>query len=321
MQNIKSILFDNGDKMPMLGLGTWKSAPGDVYNAVLWAIEAGYRHIDCAAVYQNEKEVGKALTTAFQKGLVKREDIFITSKLWNNAHEEHRVEEGLKRTLKDLQLDYLDLYLIHWPVSVKSHVLFPEKREDFYSYQESPLSATWRGMEKAKQIGLVKHIGVSNFNISKLKEVMADCNIKPEMNQVELHPLLPQDDLLAFCMDNGIYITAYSPLGSTDRPENRKRAGEPRLMEYPVIRKIAVKHGVSPAQVLIAWSLNRDTAVIPKSANKERIKQNLEAANVRLDDTDMRDIADIKDRYRFIDGTFFTAIEGSPYKASDLWES
>jgi alcohol dehydrogenase (NADP+) len=205
-------------------------------------------------------------------------------------------------------------------VSVKSDVLFPKKKEDYFTYKEVPLSATWRGMEKLKQEGLTRHIGVSNFNIANLKTIMADCNIKPEMNQIELHPFLPQDDLLAFCLDNGIYVTAYSPLGSSDRLANRKRAGEPKLMENPVIREIAGKHKVSPAQVLIAWSLNRDTAVIPKSANKDRIKQNLEAANLRLDDTDMRQIGDIDGSYRFIDGVFFTGIKGAPYKPADLWE-
>ncbi|MEX0884226.1 MAG: aldo/keto reductase, partial [Cyclobacteriaceae bacterium] len=241
---MRFIKFNNGDKMPILGLGTWKSGPGEVYQAVLWALEAGYRHIDCAAVYQNEKEVGKALSEAFEKGWVKREDVFVTSKLWNNFHEESQVEKGLLQSMQDLQLDYLDLYLIHWPVAVKSQVLFPKRESDFLSYREAPLSGTWKGMETAKEKGLARHIGVSNFNISKLKEVLENANVKPELNQIESHPFLPQENLVRFCKDNGIALTAYSPLGSTDRPKGRKKEDEPSLMGNDIIKEIARKHEV-----------------------------------------------------------------------------
>ncbi len=317
---MKNIVFKNGDKMPILGLGTWKSAPGEVYQAVLWALEAGYRHIDCAAIYQNEQEVGNALTTAFKDGLVKREEVFVTSKLWNNAHEEDQVEVGFRQTLEDLQLDYLDLYLIHWPLALKKDVMFPEKGSDFLSYQEAPLSGTWRGMEKLKDRGLAKHIGVSNFNISKLNELLETAKVKPELNQIECHPFLPQEKLVAFCMDQEIAVTAYSPLGSADRPKGRKKESEPVLMEQKLIKEIGDKHGASVAQVLIAWNIHRGIAVIPKSANKERINQNLQSASVRLDGADMQQIAGIKEDYRYIDGTFFTGVPGSPYQLSDLWE-
>lgn len=318
---MKFITFENNDRLPMLGLGTWKSAPGEVYKAVLWAIEAGYRHIDCAAIYQNEKEVGNALNKAFDDGMVTREEVFVTSKLWNNAHEKDQVKVGLANTLRDLQLDYLDLYLVHWPVSLKSDVMFPEKGEDFLDYSQAPLSETWAGMEALKASGKVKHIGVSNFNHSKIKEVLDSCKLKPEMNQIELHPYLPQKDLIAFCKKNGINVTAYSPLGSADRPKARKKEDDPILLEHPSFKEIADKHGVSVAQVLIAWSLHRDVAVIPKSANQERIKQNLAAADIRLDAADMQTIEGISDRHRYIDGTFFTEVPGSPYSQSDLWDS
>ncbi|SHN08030.1 alcohol dehydrogenase (NADP+) [Cyclobacterium lianum] len=318
---MKTITFENGDKMPMLGLGTWKSAPGEVYQAVLWALEAGYRHIDCAAVYKNEKEVGDALQKAFQDGLVKREEVFVTSKLWNNAHEEDQVQVGFKQTLADLQLDYLDLYLIHWPVSLKSHVMFPEKGADFLTYKDVPLSVTWKGMENLKKEGKVRHIGVSNFNSSKIREIMDSCQIKPEMNQIELHPYLPQEKLLAFCKEHQINVTAYSPLGSADRPSARKKDSDPVLMQEEAVRKIAERHGKTEAQILIAWSLHRDVAVIPKSVNKERIEQNLEAADVRLEDSDVRAISGLSTSHRYIDGTFFTEVPGSPYEQADLWET
>lgn len=266
---MKTLEFRNGDKLPMIGLGTWKSKSGEVYQAVLWAIEAGYRHIDCAAIYDNEKEVGKALDYAFKNNWVKREELFITSKLWNSAHRLEDVELALAQTLKDLRLDYLDLYLIHWPVSFKPGVGFAQTREEFYTYSDVPLSQTWQGMEQCLDIGLVRHIGVSNFNISKLKEIIDNNSIIPEMNQVELHPFLQQNKLVGFCKEHGILLTAYSPLGSSDRSASIKKADEPSLLNNSTILDIAENKGVSAAQILIAYSLHRNIAVIPKSVNKE----------------------------------------------------
>src|SRR5690554_4072641 len=167
---MKPLIFKNGDQMPILGLGTWKSAPNEAYEAVLEALRAGYRHLDCAHIYKNEKEIGEAFAKAFKEGWVKREELWITSKLWNDRHEEEHVIPALKQTLQDLQVDYLDLYLIHWPVAVKKGVDFASKREDFLAPNEAPLSKTWKAMEIGVDLGLARHIGVSNFNISKLKE-------------------------------------------------------------------------------------------------------------------------------------------------------
>jgi len=146
--------------MPALGLGTWKSDPGEVYKAVREAIKMGYRHIDCAMIYQNEAEIGQAFSDAFKDGDVKREELWITSKLWNNAHIKDDVQPALENTLKDLQLDYLDLYLIHWPVALKPGVGFPSSEDDFLSLKEVPTAVTWSGMEECKKVGLAKHIGV-----------------------------------------------------------------------------------------------------------------------------------------------------------------
>jgi alcohol dehydrogenase (NADP+) len=317
---MKTIKFSNGDVMPIIGLGTWKSKPGEVFQAVLWALEAGYRHIDCAAIYNNEKEVGNALEKAFQDNLVQRKELFITSKLWNSNHRLDDVQPALKRTLKDLKLDYLDLYLIHWPVSFKQGVGFAENREEFYTYSDVPLIQTWEGMEHCKDLGLAKHIGVSNFNSEKLNELITFGRIAPEMNQIELHPFLPQKKLVNFCRSNGILLTAYSPLGSGDRSASIKKPDEPSLLENPIVLEIASLHGASPAQVLIAYSIYRDIAVIPKSVNKERIGENLEAAKIQLSNSDMERLDHIGTSYRFVDGSFFTG-PVSPYSLNDLWEN
>ena len=318
-KSMKSITFSNGDKMPIIGLGTWKSKPGEVYQAVLWAIEAGYRHIDCAAIYDNEKEVGNALEKAFKEGLVKREELFITSKLWNSNHRLDDVMPALKKTLKDLKLEYLDLYLIHWPVIFKRGVGFAQTREEFYTYGDVPLEQTWEGMEEAKKMGLTKHIGVSNFNIAKLQEVIKTCRMLPEMNQVELHPFLPQNKLVNFCKENGILMTAYSPLGSGDRAASSKKSNEPSLLQNEIVKELAAKHGVSSAQILISYSVHRDIAVIPKSVNQDRIAQNLASLEISLDESDMEKLKNIGIVYRFIDGSFFTGPQ-SPFKLTDLWE-
>ncbi|MCH7400256.1 aldo/keto reductase [Belliella kenyensis] len=316
---MKSLSFQNGDQIPIIGLGTWKSKPGEVYQAVLSALKAGYRHIDCAAIYDNEIEVGKALKDALAGGIVSRKDLFVTSKLWNDSHRKEDVKIGIQKTLKDLQLDYLDLYLIHWPVSFKKGVGFAESREQFYTYADVPLAQTWQGMQQMQQEGLTRHIGVSNFNTEKLKELFAIGGQGPELNQVEMHPYLRQEKLVNFCKDKGMLMTAYSPLGSGDRSISSKKSDEPKLFEDHLVLSLADKYKVSPAQILIAFSVHRDIAVIPKSVNEERIKQNLEAGSIEFEVEDFKALNAITTQYRFIDGTFFTGSK-SPYNLSDLWE-
>jgi alcohol dehydrogenase (NADP+) len=316
---MKTLQFSNGDAMPVLGLGTWKSKPGEVYEAVKAAIRLGYRHIDCARIYGNEAEIGKAFAECFQAGIVTREELWVTSKLWNDSHDPEHVQPGLEETLADLQLDYLDLFLMHWPVALKKGASFPLSAEKMVSLNDLPVEATWGAMESLVDKNLCRHIGVSNFSLPKLQSLMVAAKRQPEMNQVELHPYLQQKSLLNFCQENGVHMTAYSPLGSPDRPDSLKSEDEPVLMDDPTITEIAKRHQVSPAQVLIAWAINRGTAVIPKSVNPERIQQNLAAAEVSLINADLQAIADLDRHRRYVDGSIWV-VPGGPYSLSNLWD-
>ncbi len=305
--------------MPALGLGTWQSEPGEVGAAVRQAIEIGYRHIDCAPIYGNEPEVGQAIAAAISDGVVLREDLWITSKLWNNTHARADVVPALAQTLEDLQLDYLDLYLIHWPIALKEGVPFPETGADFLSLDDRPLEETWRGLQEGRAAGLCRHIGVSNFSAHKIQALL-DCEgLGPEVNQVELHPFLQQNALLRFCTDHHVVLTGYSPLGSQARPARLKPEGEPVLLEDDAIQAVAARLGATSAQVVLAWAIQRGTSVIPKSVRRERLAENLEAANLVLTDEHMATIAHLDRHRRYISGEFW-AKEGSPYTLENLWD-
>ncbi|MBM9615062.1 aldo/keto reductase [Desulfobulbus rhabdoformis] len=310
--------LNSGDQIPGLGLGTWKSAPGTVAAAVKEAIGCGYRHIDCAPIYGNEAEVGQALGEVLQAGQVSRNDLWITSKLWNNAHAPELVEPALRKTLADLQLEYLDLFLIHWPVAFAPGVLFAQKPEEFIPLADQPIIETWGALETCKEKGLVRNIGVCNFSQDKLITLCDLARVQPAMNQIELHPYLQQEEMVALCAERSILLTAYSPLGSGDRPKAMKKQEEPILLDNPTITEIAAQNKITPAQVLLAWGLTRGTVVIPKSTNPERIRENLAASEIRLDAQSMEAIARIDLGFRYVDGAFFCG-KGSPYSLDFLW--
>lgn len=311
-------VLNNGLKIPAIGLGTWKSEPNQVYEAVKHAIKVGYTHIDCAAIYENEKEVGQALKDSFDAKYINRESLWITSKLWCNRFEPADVEAALDKTLADLRVSYLDLYLIHWPVAFKSDVTFAQSMEEFVSPDESLHLQAWKVLEGCVRKGKVKSIGVSNFGPSNLKNILQVASIPPAVNQIELHPFLQQKELLKTCEENRIHVTAYSPLGSLDRPDVLRSEDEPRLIDHPKIVGLAKKLDVTPAGVLIAWALSRGTSVIPKSVNPSRIEENLKSAKISLEPALINEINQLEQDFRFVDGRIFLG-DKSPYTFDYLW--
>ncbi|KZS87108.1 Aldo/keto reductase [Sistotremastrum niveocremeum HHB9708] len=283
----------SGASIPQIGLGTWLSKPHEVENAVEIAIRNGYRHLDLAQIYRNQDEVGRALKKVIPS-VVKREDLWITSKLWNSAHQPEYAAEELDLTLSQIGTDYLDLYLIHWPVAFQpGKGLFPKSEDGAILLDlETSLVTTWKALINLQKTGKVKHIGVSNFTVEHLEGIIKATGVKPEVNQVEAHPLLLQDNLVEYCKKEGIHLTAYSPLGN-----NLKN--KPKLTEHPLIKEIAQKLGATEAQVLIAWGAKRGYSVIPKSVQEDRIKSNFK--QVELSEEDYNRITEIgrKDYTRF----------------------
>ncbi len=317
---IPSKKLTNGSEIPFIGLGTFGSdsvTAETVARTVREAIHAGYRHIDCASVYGNEKEIGKALNEILKSEFVKREELWITSKVWNDMHD--KVEESCRHSLNDLQIEYLDLYLVHWPfpnyhppkcdVTSRSPNAKPYIHENYMK--------TWRQMEKLVDEGLVKNIGTSNMSVPKLKLLLRDARIKPVLNEMELHPHFQQPELFEFCLKNNIQPVAYCPLGSPGRPERDRTPGDTVDLEDKVILSIAERMNISPAQVAIKWAIQRGQIPIPFSVN--HFYENLEAAVMpALSEKDMEEIAKIDKGCRLIKGQVFLWKDNQGWE--DLWD-
>lgn len=312
-----------GRSMPVVGLGTFGSdhVTGDeVAEAVVGAAEVGYRHFDCASVYGNEHVIGRSFEKIIAGG-VAREQLWITSKLWNDKHGEQDVIPSCRKSLADLRLDYLDLYLVHWPFpnfhppgcSVAS------RSPDAKPYIHENFMRTWRQMEKLVELGLVRHIGTSNVTIPKLKLILRDARIKPAVNEMELHPHFQQPALFDFVRAQGIVPVGYCPIGSPGRPERDRTPDDTVDVEDPVMVEIARKHGIHPATLCVKWAVQRGQVPIPFSTKRRNYLANLQAAvTPPLSADEMAAIARIDRGCRLIKGQVFLWKENQTWE--DLWD-
>ncbi len=287
----KKLLLNTGSAIPALGFGTLLPDPADTKNAVAAAMEVGFRQFDCAERYRNETVVGEVLQRIFKEGKVNREEVFIGTKLWNTNHRPERVKPAFEASLRRLQLDYADLYLVHTPFAFKpGDEQDPRDANGKVLYDEGvTLLDTWRAMESLMDTGRCKAIGLSDLSLEKLQEIFEAARIKPAVVHVESHPYLPQWDLLAYCKKHDIVMQAFAALG---------HAMEPKLLEDPVITDIAKRVNQTPAQVLLAWALQRGTALLTTSKNPGRIKESFDVST--LPESAMKEINEkITTQYRF----------------------
>ena len=319
---VPKVTLSSGDTIPAVGLGTFGSdnyTPDVIADAVYKAVKCGYRHIDCAAVYGNEKEIGQTLKKLFDEGVVKREELWITSKVWNDRHDD--VIGACKDSLADLGLDYLDLYLVHWPfpnyhapgVSVDSRD--PNARP----YIHEDYMKTWRAMESLKDAGLVRNIGTSNMTRPKMELLLRDCCIRPVCNEMELHPHFQQPELKKYLEENGIKAIGFCPIGSPNRPERDKTPEDTVPIEDPVIVEIASRHGVHPAVICIKWAVQNGQIPIPFSVKPAKFTSNLRAAvEDPLTAEEMKAIRAVDKNCRFIKGQVFMWKTARSWR--DLWD-
>ena len=282
--------LNSGRQMPIIGLGTWQSAAGEVEASVKHALKIGYRHIDCAPLYQNEAEVGEGIKQGMEEFGIPREDLFICSKLWNTKHHPDDIENACRKSLEDLGLEYIDLYLMHWPTAFEQgDEFFPKDEEGNMKYDlELHPTDTWMEMEKLVKKGLVRDIGVSNFNSKQIQEILDKGSIKPVTNQVECHPYLQQNRMIDFCKENDIVVTAYSPLGTPMRPWAKPE--EPKLLDDSTLVDIGYSHTKSPAQIILRWQIERGVVAVPKSVNNGRIEENFNIFDFNLNEEDMENL-------------------------------
>jgi len=307
--------FESVKDMPPIGFGLWKIAPDTCEQTVVEAIRCGYRHFDAACDYGNEEAVGRGIQRVIAQGLCTREELWITSKLWNTYHAAEHVPAALERTLNDLGLDYLDLYLIHFPIAL-NYVPFEERYPPEWIYDPDapaprmklakvPLSETWLAMEALKESGTVKHIGVCNYNSGLLHDLMNYSNMPPEVLQIEAHPYLAQEKLIRIAKDYGLEVTAFSPLGSLSYVELDMAGHDESILEQTEVKSIATRIGCTAAQVLLRWGIQRGTSVVAKSTNPERMLQNLTAQDIVLTAEDMAAISQLNRNRRFNDPGVF----------------
>lgn len=311
----KTLTLRGGLKMPAVGLGLWKSDASRAPELINSAIEVGYRHLDSASDYGNERAVGEGITSAIKKGICRREELWITSKLWNTYHNPRHVRPALERSLADLRLDYLDLYMIHFPIAL-SYVPFetrypagwffdPDADEPRMNLVRVPLADTWGAMEELVHSGLVRTIGVCNYSIALMRDLLAYSSISPAVLQIERHPLLRQEKLVRFCQNEDISVTGFSPLGAQSYFALGMAASGDSLLDHPVVSDIARRHARTAAQILLRWGVQGGTAVIPMTSQKSRLVENLSLFDFQLSAEEMQRLNDLDRGQRFNDPGVF----------------
>jgi D-xylose reductase len=316
------------DNMPAVGFGLWKIAKDDTADMVYTAIKSGYRHLDSAADYGNEKQAGEGIRRALAEGLCTRQDLWITSKLWNTFHRPEHVREACEKTLADLGVDYLDLYLVHFPIALKyvpigeryppEWIFDPKAACPTMEIDPVPLSDTWHAMEELVPAGLVRHIGVCNYNSALLHDLMAYATIKPAMLQIESHPYLTQERLIRLAQSYDLAVTAFSPLGAGSYVELSMASDQDSVLNQPIVREIAKRMQRTPAQVVLRWGVQRGTSVIPKTSRVERLAENLAVFDFVLSSDEMAAISALNQNRRFNDpGAFCELAFGTFYPIYD----
>lgn len=313
--SVPTLRLESGERLPVIGLGLWKVAGAAALGLVEEAARCGYRHFDCACDYGNEAEVGTGLKKLLGDKICRRDELWVTSKLWNTYHAAEHVRPACERSLRDLGLDYLDLYLIHFPIALE-YVPFEKRYPPAWFYDPDasqpgmkparvPISETWQGMEELVQAGLVRNIGVCNFNIGLLRDMLSYAKIRPAVLQVEMHPYLTQEKLARFCRSEKIAVTAFSPLGAASYFSIGMATEGESVLNQPVIREAAACHGKTPAQVVLRWGVQRGTAVIPKTSRPERLRENLAIFDFELSASEMDAISALDRNRRFNDPGVF----------------
>jgi D-xylose reductase len=315
---IPKLTLNSGDRMPVVGLGLWKVNRAESAGLVQSAIHAGFRHLDCACDYGNEAEVGHGIRAALAASACRRDELWITSKLWNTFHSRAHVRPAVERTLHDLRVDYLDLYLVHFPIA-QEYVPFedryppewlfdPRAPDPRMRFAKVPLSETWMAMEALVTAGLVRNIGVCNYNCALLRDLLTYATIAPAVLQVELHPYLTQERLIRFCHEAGIVVTGFSPLGALSYLSLGMAKPEESVLEQAAVRAAARRHGKTPAQVVLRWGVQRGTAVVTKTSRPQRLAENLGLFDFELSADEMAAITALNCDRRFNDpGAFCEA--------------
>ncbi|MFK7854648.1 MAG: aldo/keto reductase [Granulosicoccus sp.] len=305
-------------QMPVIGLGLWKIDKAEVANVVVEAIRAGYRHLDSACDYGNEKQVGEGIKRAIDEGLCTREDLWVTSKLWNTYHRQEHVVMAMDQTLHDLGLDYLDLYLIHFPIALEfvpfetryppEWVHDPNDDVPMMKADQVPLQETWQAMEGLVDSGLARNIGVCNYSVSLMRDLLNYARIAPAVLQVESHPYLTQQKLMRFCAEQDVAVTAFSPLGALSYLELDMASDDESVLQQDAVLAIAKRLGKTPAQIILRWGVQRGNAIIPKTSKVARLKENAALFDFELSGDDMKLIDALNKNQRFNDPGVFTEL-------------